>query len=136
MKLRDRLAELRQEHGLTLREVRDRIEERTGVKPSISYLSELERTDAMPSVETLAHIARGYGLSLHDLLAPVDFFEEATLAQYPEGLRQLSEQQRINPEWATTLSRIEFRGQRPQTEDEWLAIYSMLKAFIEPRLKA
>jgi hypothetical protein len=28
---------------------------------------------------------------------------------------------------------VEFRGQRPQNADEWLAIYSMLRAFIGPQ---
>lgn len=135
MKLRDRLAELRREHGVTLRDLRDRIEEKTGAKLSISYLSEMERTDTMPSVETLARIAKGYNLSLQDVLAPVDFFQSATDAQYPQSLRELAAKQKIDPDWLATLARIEFRGQRPQTEAEWLAIYSMLKAFIEPKLK-
>lgn len=135
MKLKDRLAELRREHSFTLRDLRDRIEEQSGAKLSISYLSELERNDTMPSVEILARIAKGYGVSLQDVLGPVDFFEEATDAQYPESLRTLAVKQSIDPEWLATLARIEFRGQRPQTEAEWLAIYSMLKAFIEPKLK-
>jgi transcriptional regulator with XRE-family HTH domain len=135
MKLNDRLRELRKERGLTLRELRDRIEERTGEKLSISYLSELERKEAVPSVETLARVAGGYGISLQDLLAPVDFYEVDSEARYPKGLLQFKENRQIDDEWIDTLARIEFRGQRPETEDEWLALYSMLKAFIEPKLK-
>lgn len=135
MKLHERLAELRREHRLTLRELRDRIEERTGVRLSISYLSELERTETGLPVETLARIARGYGISLQDLLASVDFVEEPTDAQYPTGLRALADKEGLDPDWLAALARVEFRGRRPATEDEWRAIYAMLKAFLEPKLK-
>lgn len=135
MKLNNRLRELRKERNLTLRELRDQIEERTGEKLSISYLSELERKETMPSVETLARVAGGYGISLQDLLAPVDFYEVDSESRYPKGLLQFKENRQIDDEWVDTLARIEFRGQRPETEDEWLALYSMLKAFIEPKLK-
>jgi XRE family transcriptional regulator, regulator of sulfur utilization len=130
MRLNDRLRELRKERGLTLRELRDRIEERTGGKLSISYLSELERTDATPSVETLARVAGGYGISVQDLLAPVEFFTVDSEARYPDVLVALKDGGKIEEEWLDTLARIEFRGQRPQSADEWLAIYSMLRAFI------
>jgi transcriptional regulator with XRE-family HTH domain len=125
----DRLAELRKERGLTLREVRDLAHERTGERLSVSYLSELERTDDVPSVETLLRLCKAYGLTLNNFLTPVDFFDEA---RYPRELRDLTEEQRIPDQWAETLSRIEFRGRRPKSQDEWLAIYSVLKAFMEP----
>lgn len=130
MKLNDRLRELRKERDLTLRELRDRIEERTGGRLSISYLSELERKDATPSVETLARVAGGYGISVPDLLAPVEFFAVDSEARYPEPLVALKDDGQIEEEWLDTLAQIEFRGQRPQNPDEWLAIYSMLKAFL------
>ncbi len=134
MELKHRLAELRRERKLTLRELRERISERTGTKLSISYLSELERLDTVPSIETLTRVAAGYDMSLYDLLAPVDspadFSGGATEAQYPAALRALMEKDQIDEEWAKTLSRIEFRGRRPGTEAEWMAIYSTLNAFI------
>jgi XRE family transcriptional regulator, regulator of sulfur utilization len=134
VKLKDRLAELRRERGITLRRLRDDIEERTGEKLSISYLSELERTDGVPSVETLARISAGYGMSLYDLLAPVDapvnFSGRGSGAQYPKTLQALKEKGKLDEEWLETLSRIEYRGRRPRTEEEWLAIHAMLRAFI------
>jgi transcriptional regulator with XRE-family HTH domain len=134
MELRHRLAELRRERGITLRELRERISARTGTRLSISYLSELERLDTVPSVGTLGRVAAGYGLSLYDLLAPVDspvdFSGGASDAQYPASLRALIEKGEIDEEWAQTLARIEFRGRRPESEVEWRAIYSTLNAFI------
>jgi len=38
----------------------------------------------------------------------------------------------VTPEWAGALARIEFRGQRPRSEDEWQAIYGLLKVFLDP----
>ncbi len=139
MKLQDRLAELRRERRLTLRELRERIEERTGEKLSVSYLSELERTDAYPSVETLARVARGYDLTLQQLLAPVDFPDNTgdntgEMGSYPEVLQALSAAGQIDAEWAATLSRIEFRGRRPETPAEWIAIHGVLKALLEPKV--
>ncbi len=137
MKLRERLAGLRRERGWTLRELRERIEERTGERTSISYLSEVERADGYPSVETLARLARAYDLTLQQLLAPVEILGSDADGEdhYPRALRLLREQHRIDPEWASTLERIEFRGRRLETEDEWLAIYAILKALLEPKLR-
>ncbi len=132
MKLKDRLSELRKENGLTLREVRDLVQKRTGEKLSVSYLSELERTETIPSVETLLRLCKAYDLTLNDLLAPVDFFGKVGESRYPKELRDLTVERRIPEDWAETLSRIEFRGRRPSNQDEWLAIYSVLKAFMEP----
>jgi XRE family transcriptional regulator, regulator of sulfur utilization len=132
MQLKDRLAELRREHDLTLRELRDQIEAKTGERLSISYLSELERVEAMPSIDIIRRIARGYDLSLQDLLAPVDFFTESSDAQYPASLVKFVKDNKLDREWLETLSRIEFRGQRPKTADDWLAIYGVLKRTIEP----
>ncbi len=140
MNLQDRLAELRRERGLTLRQLRDRIAERTDERLSISYLSELERTGGFPSVETLARLARGYGLTLQQLLEPVEILNGGdggnAAASYPAALRALHEQGRIDAEWAATLARIEFRGRRPETEDEWVAIHGVLKALLEPKTRS
>ncbi len=135
MKLNERLAELRREASLTLRELRDRIESRTGERLSVSYLSELERTDNIPPLDTLARLAHGYDLTLADLLAPVDFFDERTEASYPKSLREFIAQHQLDSEWAAVLSRIEFRGQRPDSDSEWQAIHAMLRAFLEPKAR-
>ena len=130
MDLKSRLAELRRDEGLTLRELRDRIRERTGDAVSIGYLSELERVDSVPSVDVLAKIAVGYGISVGELLRPVDFFDAPDAVRYPKPLTRLVESGELSAEWAATLGRIEFRGRRPQSEDDWMAVYSVLKALI------
>lgn len=134
MRLRDRLSELRKERGMTLRQLRDSIEEQTGANLSISYLSELERTDVVPSIDTLGKISAGYGMTPYDLLAPVDspvdFSGRGSDAQYPKALRTLKDKGEVEEEWLETLARIEYRGRRPRSEEEFLAIYRVLRAFI------
>lgn len=135
VKLNERLAELRRDSKITLRELRDQIETKTGERLSVSYLSELERGSNIPPIETLTRLAHGYDLSLGDLLAPVDFFDAQTDASYPKGLRDFIQRYDLDPEWASVLSKIEFRGRRPDADSEWQAIHAMLKAFLEPKVK-
>lgn len=140
MRLRDRLAELRKERGWSLRELRDRVAAATGERLSISYLSELERAERVPSVDILARLARGYDLTLQQLLAPVEFSGTDAAqwpphAPYPPVLARLGAEGRIPAEWLGTLAQVEFRGHRPETEDEWIALYGMLKLLLEPKAR-
>jgi transcriptional regulator with XRE-family HTH domain len=134
MRLGDRLAELRKERGLTLRELRELLEQQTGEPASISYLSELERSQAVPSIETVTRLAHAYGLSLQDLLAPVDAYMGQSTAQYPKSLRDFAAEHNLSNEWVETLARVEHRGKRPDNAMEWQAIYGMLRALLEPKL--
>ncbi|MEA2498883.1 MAG: hypothetical protein QOH26_1288 [Actinomycetota bacterium] len=127
MELKDRLAELRRLRGYSLRELRERIERATGERMAISYLSSLERLGGTPSVESLTRIAAGYGLTVQDLLEPVDFSGNQTDSRYPQSLLDFVDDRKLGPDWLETLSRIEYRGNRPDSEDEWNAIYSVLK---------
>lgn len=135
MRLAERLAELRRAREVTLRELRDRIEQRTGERMSVSYLSELERLDTTPSVEVLTRVARGYDLSLQELLAPVDFRIGTSEPQYPRSLLDFVRDRGLDPAWLDTLSRIEYRGRRPDSPTEWEAIYGVLKALIGPKAR-
>src|SRR5689334_5109736 len=82
MKLRERLASLRRQRGLTLREVSERVQALTGERVSLPWLSELEHHDKLPSLEVLIRLARVYDLTVQELLAPV-YFEDGT----PQWLR-------------------------------------------------
>lgn len=134
MELRERLASLRKMRGYTLRELRDRIELNTGERMSVSYLSELERLPTTPSVEALTRIASGYDLPLQELLAPIAFGQAEVRTAYPSGLEAFVTERGLEPAWLETLSRIEFRGKRPESAMEWEAIYGVLKLTIEPKI--
>lgn len=69
--LHERLRMLRQQAGLTLREVADK----SGV--TISQLSDVERGRTLPSLETLERIAGAYDLSIGELLVNVQIRPDA-----------------------------------------------------------
>ena len=129
MKLHERLRELRQERGQRLKDV----SEIAGI--SIPYLSDLERGRTNPSLETLQTLATAYSISVHDLLEPVEFYGEQTQSSLPKGLAELMADPvlgaQITPDWVNSLSRIELRGKRPQTKEDWYDIYRNLKRILE-----
>jgi XRE family transcriptional regulator, regulator of sulfur utilization len=129
MKLHERLRELRQERGQRLKDV----SEIAGI--SIPYLSDLERGRTNPSLETLQTLAGSYGISVHDLLEPVEFYGEQTESALPKGLAELVADPvlgaQISGDWVNSLSRIELRGKRPQTKEDWYDIYRNLKRILE-----
>lgn len=135
MKLSERLAELRQSRGYTLRELRDLIEQRTGERMSVSYLSELERLEMRPSVDVLTRVANGYDISLQELLAPVDFNDGTTASAYPLSLVEFVRDRKLDSAWLDALARIEYRGQRPETPEDWETLYVVLRKIIEPKAK-
>lgn len=129
MKLHDRLKEVRKHRGLTLLQVKDS----TGL--SVSYLSDLERGRTNnPTVETLEKLARCYGVNLPDLLAGVEGQGHVTVESLPPGLKDLVAASEVDPEWARDLARLEFRGKRPQTKDEWREIYYYMRRMMKPYL--
>jgi XRE family transcriptional regulator, regulator of sulfur utilization len=129
MKLHERLRELRQERGQRLKDV----SEIAGI--SIPYLSDLERGRTNPSLETLQTLAGAYNISVHDLLVSVEFYGEVSQQSLPKGLADLISDpvlgQHITPDWVSSLSRIELRGKRPQTKEDWYDIFRNLKRILE-----
>ncbi len=129
MKLHERLRELRQERGQRLKDV----SEIAGI--SIPYLSDLERGRTNPSLETLQTLAGAYNITVHDLLVSVEFYGEVSQQSLPKGLADLISDpvlgQQITPDWVSSLSRIELRGKRPQTKEDWYDIFRNLKRILE-----
>lgn len=129
MKLHDRLKEIRKARELTLLQVK----ERTGL--SVSYLSDLERgRTSNPTLDTMEKLAGCYGLTLPDLVAGVEGWGEATTESLPPGLSELLASGEIDMGWAQDLSRLEFRGKRPQTEEEWREIFYYMRRMMKPYL--
>jgi len=128
MHLHERLRELRKERGLRLKDIADK----AGI--SVPFLSDLERGRTQPSLETLRTIAGAYRLSVHDVLEGVEFYGEQTTGALPQGLAELVADPvmglQITPDWVRTLSRIELRGKRPRTKDDWLSIYLHLRRML------
>lgn len=122
MDLSNRLRQVRKDYELNLREVH----EETGV--SVSYLSDLERGKGNnPSVDTLQKLAECYDMTLGELMKDVGD-GEPSVGDFPPALQKLVEEvEEITKDDARDLSRIEFRGKRPSTQDEWKSLYYDLK---------
>jgi len=129
MKLHARLKEVRMSHDLTLKA----LAERTGL--SVSYLSDIERGRTTPSLSTLEALATSLEMTVIDFLTGVDFAGETTSASLPPGLAELLEDEEyrseITPEWVDMLSKIQLRGKRPHTKEDWLILYLQLKRILE-----
>lgn len=129
MRLADRFRELRSANDLTLKN----LAELTGL--SVSYLSDIERGRTMPSLDTLTTLATAFRMTVTDLLTGVDFAGERTIASLPAGLHELMMDKEFKDEltqdWIDLLTRIELRGTRPSSKQDWLELYLHLKRVLE-----
>jgi XRE family transcriptional regulator, regulator of sulfur utilization len=129
MKLHERLKELRNERQLTLKELAERTE------LSVSYLSDIERGRTVPTLATLETLANALAVTVIDFLSGVDFAGQVTDASLPPGLVALMHDptygEQLTPEWIETLSKIQMRGKRPETKDDWLMLFLQLKRILE-----
>ena len=128
MKLNDRLREVRRKCDVTLLQVAE------ATKLSVSYLSDLERGRANPSLDTLERLATYYKMSMVDLLTGVDGWGTPSVESLAPGLLALLEKNEIDEAIAQELNRIELRGKRPQTEEDWRLLYLNLKSIMRPYL--
>lgn len=119
--LKDRLREIRQKHGATLLQVAE------AVKLSVSYLSDLERGRAKPSLDTLGRLAAYYEMSVADLVSGIEGWGSHSIEGLAPGIIALLEKKEIDEREAQDLNRIELRGKRPQTEEEWRILYQNLQ---------
>jgi len=131
MKLGDRLRELRQQREFTL----SQLSQQTAL--SISYLSDLERGQSKPSIDTLERIADAYHILLGQIVAGVDGWTISPQQELASGLHDLIEQGVIDLATAQDLNRIELYGKRLQTAREWhelyLHLHTLLKPYMLPR---
>ena len=131
MELGSRIRELRQLKDVTLKDVSD------VTKLSVSYLSDVERGRTLPSIETLQKLAVYFEISLTDILEGVDLAGQKTDRSLPSGLADLIKDKQwkneITDDWVSLLTKIELRGQRPQTKREWLELYLSLKRILDNR---
>jgi transcriptional regulator with XRE-family HTH domain len=130
MTIGQRMREKRREKELTLKQLADR----TGL--SVTYLSDVERDQTQPSLKTLGVVAQGLDLSTTDLMAGVDALGESTELALPAGLRELCDdpawKEQLTEDWQKTLVKLDYRGKRPQTKQEWRDVFISLRHVLAP----
>ncbi len=129
MRLGERLRELRQGLEYTLLQLSQ------ATSLSVSYLSDIERGRTTPSLDTLEKIATFYTMPIGQLMAGVDGWTSIPIHDVAPGLEELIEHNEIDLATAQDLSRIELRGKRPQTPDEWRELYFHLRTLMRPYLR-
>ena len=131
MKLGERLRLIRKEKQLTLKGVSQLAD------LSIPYLSDMERGEVNPSIESLQKVAKAFNMTVRDLLSGVDGLGESTHVTYPEGfesfLKDFESIYEINDDWKELLVKINFRGRRPSSKREWLELYLSLSRILSSK---
>ena len=136
-----RIAQLRELRGLSL----GTLAEQAGGMAK-SYLAKLERGEVEnPGLRTLTAIARALGVTVADLLNPVEsprategealLAEEASFGQLmenlPPGLQEFLDEMKaegnpLPPGTIRSLALAEFRGRRPERLEDWRFLYDAL----------
>lgn len=117
--LGERLAKLRQSRGWSLSD----LARETGI--SRSYLYELEAGRRKnPTQSVLQRLSDALGSDLSDLVKG----EEDDI---PDNLRQLAEKEGWGPKEVRMLASLEYRGRKPDTDQQWRILYQVIKTTIE-----
>jgi len=128
MTIGQRIREIRRERELTLKQLADK----SGL--TLTYLSDVERNQTRPSLKALLRIAGALEVSMADLLSGVEEFGTATDEALPAGLRELKDDptiaSQLDDDWLQTLQRLNYRGKRPQTKEEWREIFMYLRRIL------
>jgi len=128
MTIGQRIREIRRERELTLKQLADK----SGL--TLTYLSDVERNQTRPSLKALLRIAGALEVSMADLLSGVEEFGTATDEALPAGLRELKDDptiaSQLDDDWLQTLQRLNYRGKRPQTKEEWQEIFMYLRRIL------
>lgn len=92
------------------------------------YLSELENERAArPSVAILFRIAKALGTTAADLMGEEI---QPTSSAIAPTLREFAAQAELPVEDVRMLARIRFRGEQPQTAEDWRFLYESIKRSI------
>lgn len=120
-----RLRAIRKQKGYTLANVRVR----TGL--SVSFLSDIEREQTRPSLDTLEKLATCYQLTINNLLEGVDADALVSNTGYPPGFGDFLKETEVEPDIIDLLMKVERRATQPaQTKEDWRQYYYSLKTIL------
>ncbi len=121
-----RIKQRREELQISL----NQLSEKSGVAKG--WLWELENEkrdkDVRPSADTVFKIAEALGTSAADLLGKK--IQQATTPDIPDTLKFFAQDHDLTDTDVEMLARIEFRGEKPETKDDWQYIYESIRRTI------
>ncbi len=100
---------------------------------SKSYLHSIESgATRNPSAEVLFKIANELGTTIADLLGEEDtVFDELANDEIPLGLAEFAAAARLPKSDIDMLARIEYRGKKPQSVEDWRFLYESIKRSVK-----
>ena len=92
-------------------------------------MSQIERSaDARPSAATLFSLANALGTSVAALLGNTEPDDgEGAELDIPDSLREFAEAEALPPADVRMLAQIRYRGEAPQTEEDWRFLYQSIR---------
>ena len=125
MELGERLRSLRKEKNLTLKDLSEL------ANLSVPYLSDMEREEVNPSIESLQKVADAFNMTVRELFSGVEKLGESRPTSYPKGFKEFLDEpefsEEIDDEWKNFLMEMNFRGEQPTTKREWIELHLNLR---------
>ena len=127
MALADQIRKRRLEQGFSLAALARR------AKISKGYLGQLENSlvQTHPSADILYRIAVALGTSVNELLEKQANNMNDELMSIPDELRKFALAEQLPEEEIKMLARVEYRGLRPCTRDDWKFLYESIKRSVQ-----
>lgn len=124
-----KIQQLRQSLGLSIRALAKRAD------VSVAYLSKLEKGEANPTIGLLGKISDALGVPVDDLLEStspprVEEPMPESLAHFIASFHQAFPELKQS-DWQKALAGVRLRGKYPETDNDWLAIFTSMKNALE-----
>jgi len=117
----ERIKARRMEMGLSLAELARRADISKG------YLHSIESGETQsPSAEVLFKIAHELGTTIADLMGETEL-QRDVVAEIPENLLQLAQEDDLTQADVQMLANIRYRGKQPQSVADWRFIFESIK---------
>lgn len=118
-----RIRQLREKANMSLTD----LSRESGI--SRGYLHLIEKGDSNPTQDKLVAIANALGILVSELIGEIRGLED--LQDIPDSLRQFAEEKGLPHKDVVMLSQINYRGQKPQTKEEWRLLYNVIKGVLD-----
>ena len=96
---------------------------------SVSFLSDLERGQTRPSLDTLEKLSKFYGVNINELIETID--NDGKNRKLPPGLQKLLDTTEIDDDILDLMLTAEQRSKvQPKSKEDWLKYYYSFKILL------